>query len=59
MLRRRPYALAVLAGVALANAVFYSFYEATRAHPRFFYVSLPPLFVLWVAGLATAVRTLR
>ena len=51
-LRRRPYPLAVLGAVALGNAAFYSFYELTWEHPRFLFLSLPPLFVLWAAGLA-------
>lgn len=50
-LRRRPSALALLAAVALANAAFYTVYEPTAIHPRFLYVSLPPLFVLWSAGV--------
>jgi hypothetical protein len=49
-LRRRPYPLALLAGLALANAAFYTVYVPTADHPRFLYASLPPLFVLFGAG---------
>jgi hypothetical protein len=34
----------------LVNAAFYTGYAYTREHPRFLYVSLPAMFVLWAAG---------
>jgi hypothetical protein len=58
-LRRRPYPLSLLAGIALANAAFYTVYEPTALHPRFLYVSLPPLFVLLAAGLVAVAERAR
>ena len=49
---RRPWALAVTVAFLLVNAAFYSFYANTALHPRFLYVTLPELFVLWAAGVA-------
>jgi hypothetical protein len=54
---RSRLALGLLVGTVLVNAAFYTTYAHTAGHPRFLYVSLPALFVLWVtgaAGLATA-----
>jgi hypothetical protein len=58
-LRRRRYPLALLAGLALANAAFYTIYEPTADHPRFLYASLPPLFVLVGAGAAAVADRVR
>jgi len=57
-LRRRPDALALLAGGIAANALLYSFYEVTAQHPRFLYAVLPALFVLEAAG-AVALASVR
>ncbi|HEY7692973.1 MAG TPA: hypothetical protein VH816_11590 [Gaiellaceae bacterium] len=47
----------------LVNAAFYTAYEHTAEHPRFLYVSLPAVFVLWAAGatgiVVTVARRLR
>jgi hypothetical protein len=56
---RRPWALALVAGFLLINALFYSFYANTALHPRFLYATLPELFVLWAAGLAVVVAAVR
>ena len=48
---RRSVAL-LLGAAILATAAFYTFYFATPIHPRFLFVVLPPLLVLWVAGLS-------
>jgi hypothetical protein len=56
---RRTWALAVLAAVIAVNAVFYSFYDVTRHHPRFLYVALPALLVLEAAGAAKALDAAR
>jgi hypothetical protein len=53
-------AATLLALPALANAVFYSPYKFTALHPRFLFVGLPPVIVLWAAGvcsLASQIRT--
>jgi hypothetical protein len=49
----RPWPLALVLAFLLLNPVFYSFYANTAQHPRFLYASLPELFVLWAAGVAT------
>jgi hypothetical protein len=41
----------------LVNAAFYTAYEHTAEHPRFLYVSLPAVFVLWAAGASGIVVT--
>jgi hypothetical protein len=60
---RSRLALGLLAGTVLVNAAFYTTYAHTAGHPRFLYVSLPALFVLWMTGAArlatAAVRWLR
>lgn len=56
---RSRYALALLVLPVLANAAFYTFYASTAQHPRFLYVSLPAVFVLWAAGAAWVVLGLR
>jgi hypothetical protein len=53
---RRPWAVALVVGFVVLNATFYSFYANTALHPRFLYVTLPELFVLWAAGVAVLVR---
>ena len=51
LLRRRRFELALLGAFVLGNVAVYTFYEPTDVHPRFFFSSLPPLFVLWAAGV--------
>ncbi len=51
--------LALLALPVLANVVFYTFYDFTAIHPRFLFASLPPVFALWVAGVAALALGLR
>jgi hypothetical protein len=56
---RDRWTLALLAAPIATNALFYSFYDVTRYHPRFLYAALPALFVLEAAGawkLALKVR---
>jgi hypothetical protein len=36
------------------TGVFYSVYSVTNIHPRFLFVVLPPILVLWCAGIASA-----
>src|SRR5262249_18247732 len=47
---RSRFALALLVLPVLVNAAFYTTYAHTAGHPRFLYVSLPAVFVLWAAG---------
>ena len=47
---RSRLALWLLVLPVLVNAAFYTTYAHTAEHPRFLYVSLPALFVLWTAG---------
>lgn len=54
-----PSAAALLGGVVLVNAAFYTFYEATHDHPRFFHVVLPAMFVLEAGGASLALRKVR
>jgi hypothetical protein len=49
---RSWFARALLVLPVLANAAFYTGYAYTAEHPRFLYVSLPPVLVLWAAGTA-------
>jgi len=49
----RPWPLVLVLAFLLVNPIFYSFYANTAQHPRFLYASLPELFVLWAAGIAT------
>ena len=49
---RSRLALALLVLPVLVNAAFYSLYQNTVVHPRFLFVSLPAVFVLWAAGAA-------
>jgi hypothetical protein len=45
----------VLAAFVLGNVVVYSVYVVTPQHPRFFFASLPAVFVLWSLGVVTLV----
>jgi hypothetical protein len=49
----------VLGAWIVGNAVLYSFYKVTPDHPRFFFASLPALFVLWTLGAFTVLETAR
>jgi hypothetical protein len=51
-------ALGVLVLPVLVNAAFYTTYAHTAEHPRFLYVSLPAVFVLWTAGASGVVLSL-
>ena len=44
-----------LAAAILATAAFYTFYFATPIHPRFLFVVLPLVLVLWAAGVCAVV----
>jgi hypothetical protein len=46
---RRAVAPLLVAAVAV-TCVFYSFYQLTPIHPRFLFVVVPVVFVLWAAG---------
>jgi len=46
---RREVAPLLVAAVAV-TCVFYSFYQLTPIHPRFLFVVVPLVFVLWAAG---------
>jgi hypothetical protein len=48
----RSRAAAVLAISIAVTAAFYSFYQLTPIHPRFLFVVLPMLFILWAVGVA-------
>jgi hypothetical protein len=50
-LRRRDAAV-LLVGFAAANALIYTFVQATAQHPRYLFAGLPALLVLWCAGVA-------
>ena len=56
VLALRPWQSALLVAGVATNAVFYTFYEHTHLHPRFLYVTLPPLFVLEAAGAWLVIR---
>jgi hypothetical protein len=43
----------------LATAGFYTFYFATPIHPRFLFVVLPLVLVLWVAGVRAIAGRVR
>jgi hypothetical protein len=49
----------LLSAAILTTAAFYTFYFFTPLHPRFLFVVLPPLLVLWVAGACAVVNVLR
>ncbi len=55
----RPWQVVLVATFLLLNPIFYSFFANTAQHPRFLYASLPELFVLWSAGLASLVALAR
>jgi hypothetical protein len=52
---RGAFTRALLVLPVLANAAFYTGYAYTAEHPRFLYVSLPAVLVLWTAGAETLV----
>jgi hypothetical protein len=60
---RSRFAAGLLALPVLVNAAFYTVYEHTPGHPRFLYVGLPAVSVLWAAGaigfVSLAARRLR
>jgi hypothetical protein len=47
---------ALLVPSVVATIVFYTFYELTPIHPRFLFVLLPVVLVLWAAGVGLAAR---
>jgi hypothetical protein len=51
--------LALVVLPVLVNALFYTFYAHTADHPRFLFVSLPAVFVLWIAGAWLVASGLR
>jgi hypothetical protein len=55
----RPWQVVLVVSFLLLNPIFYSFFANTAQHPRFLYASLPELFVLWSAGLASLVALAR
>jgi len=52
---RGAFTRALLVLPVLTNAAFYTGYAYTAEHPRFIYVSLPAVLVLWAAGAVTVV----
>lgn len=52
LLRCRPLAQVVLGAAIATTAVFYTFYELTPLHPRFLFVVVPMVLMLWTAGAA-------
>jgi hypothetical protein len=54
----RPVAV-LLSSCILTTAVFYTFYDPTPRHPRFLFVVLPLVLVLWTAGAAEVVGAAR
>jgi hypothetical protein len=52
---RGAFTRALLVLPVLANAALYTGYAYTAEHPRFLYVSLPAVLVLWTAGTETLV----
>jgi hypothetical protein len=50
---------ALLWSCVLTTALFFTFYEETPEHPRFLFVVLPIVLVLWAAGAAEAVTAAR
>ena len=47
---------ALLVGWIVVTAALYTFYRVTPLHPRFLFVALPPLFILWADGVAVTVE---
>jgi hypothetical protein len=56
---RSWYTRLVLVVPILLNAAVYTGYRYTAEHPRFLFVSLPPLFVLWMAGVRALALGIR
>jgi hypothetical protein len=52
-------AAALFWAAILVTAAFYTFYFATPIHPRFLFVVLPLVLVLWVAGVCAVAGRLR
>ena len=50
---------AILWSWILSTAILYTFYSFTPLHPRFLFVALPALFVLWAAGVVAIASRLR
>jgi hypothetical protein len=50
---------ALLAAAILTTAAFYTLYFFTPLHPRFLFVVLPLVLVLWVAGICAIVGAVR
>ena len=50
---------ALFSAAILATAAFYTFYFATPIHPRFLFVVLPLVLILWVAGVWAVVSRAR
>jgi len=58
--RRVERAVAFLLwGCVAVTAAFFSLYQETPEHPRFFFVVLPIVLVLWAAGAAEVTALLR
>ncbi len=55
VLVRSRRALAVLVLPVIVNAAVYTPYRYTAEHPRFLFVSLPPVLTLWAAGAGAIV----
>ena len=51
---RSWFVRALLVLPVLINAAFYTGYAYTAEHPRFLYVSLPPVLVLWATGATSS-----
>ena len=49
----------LFAAAILSTAAFYTFYFATPIHPRFLFVVLPLVLILWVAGVCAVVGKAR
>jgi hypothetical protein len=56
---RSGFARWLLVLPVVVNAAFYTGYAYTADHPRFLYVSLPAVFVLWAAGAKELLSFLR
>lgn len=49
-LLRRRFEVGLLAAWIVPTVLFYSLYRQTWEHPRFLFVTLPPVFILWLSG---------
>jgi hypothetical protein len=58
-LLRNAWTRLLFAAWIVPNALFYSFFRATVEHPRYLFMSLPAVLVLWSAGLALIASSLR